>query len=130
MGLSRRASRGRRNLIDALSREIKEEGGIDVEVSCLIGVYSNTGTYKWHDGVTDVPAKLMLDYACRAVGGQLITSEETSDVRWVAKEHVLDLIVAPAIRIRYQANMDADVRIDYMEYVTNPEFELKLARTI
>lgn len=93
-------------------------------------MYSNTGTYKWHDGVTDVPTKLMLDYACRAVGGQLSTSEETSDARWVAKEHVLDLIAAPAIRIRYQSYVDADVRINYMEYVTKPEFELKLARTI
>ncbi len=72
----------------------------------------------------------MLDYACRAVGGQLSTSEETSDVRWVAKEHVLDVIAAPAIRICYQAYVDADVRINYMEYVTKPEFELKLARTI
>ncbi|WP_348652079.1 hypothetical protein [Paenibacillus thiaminolyticus] len=65
----------------------------------LIGVYSNTGTCKWHDGVTDGPAKLMLD-----------------------------LIAAPAIRIRYQACVDADVRINSMEYVTKPEFELKLAR--
>ncbi|WP_374019066.1 NUDIX hydrolase [Paenibacillus thiaminolyticus] len=118
------------NLIDALCREIKEESGIDVEVSRLIGVYFNTGTYKWHDGVTDVPTKLMRDYTCRAVGGQLSISEETSDVRWVAKEGVLDLIVSPAIRTRYQAYLDADVRINYMEYVTNPEFEVKLARTI
>ncbi|MGG3837738.1 NUDIX hydrolase [Paenibacillus thiaminolyticus] len=118
------------NLIDALGREIKEESGIDVEVSRLIGVYSNTGTYKWHDGVTDVPTKLMLDYTCTAVGGQLSTSDETSDVRWVAKENVLDLIAEPAIRTRYQAYLDANGRINYMAYVTKPEFELKLARTI
>lgn len=118
------------NLIDALCREIKEESGIDVEVSRLIGVYSNTGTYKWHDGVTDVPTKLMLDYTCTAVGGQLSTSEETSDVRWVAKENVLDMIAAPAIRIRYQAYLEGGGRTNYMEYVTKPEFELKLARMI
>lgn len=118
------------NLIDALGREIKEESGIDVEVSRLIGVYSNTGTYKWHDGVTDVPTKLMLDYTCTAVGGQFSTSDETSDVRWVAKENVLDMIAAPAICIRYQAYLDGDGGIKYMEYVINPEFELKLARTI
>ncbi|BFH14276.1 NUDIX hydrolase [Paenibacillus melissococcoides] len=103
------------NLIDALCREIKEESGIDVEVSRLIGVYSNTGTYKWHDGVTDVPTKLMLEYTCTAVGGQLSTSEEISDVRWLAKEHVLDLIAEPAIRTRYQAYLDADGRINYIQ---------------
>ena len=77
------------NLMDALSREIKEESGIDAVVSHLIGVYSNTGMYKWHDGVTDIPTKVMLDYVCKPVGGQLCTSEETSDSRWVAKEKVL-----------------------------------------
>ncbi|WP_233182849.1 NUDIX hydrolase [Paenibacillus sonchi] len=69
------------NLIEALIREIKEESGIDTEVSRLIGVYSNTATYKWHDGVTDVPTKVMLDYICKPVGGQLSTSDETSDSR-------------------------------------------------
>ncbi|WP_155767500.1 hypothetical protein [Sporosarcina ureilytica] len=31
--------------------------GIDIEVTGLIGVYTNSGTYKWHDGVKDVPNK-------------------------------------------------------------------------
>jgi len=52
------------NLTDALVREIKEESGIDVSVTKLIGVYSNTAIYKWYDGVTDVPTKVMLDFTC------------------------------------------------------------------
>ncbi|MFD3274277.1 hypothetical protein ACE3MS_29715 [Paenibacillus dendritiformis] len=58
------------------------------------------------------------------------TSDETSDVPWVAKENVLDMIAAPAIRICYQAYLDGNGGINYMGYVTKPEFELKLARTI
>jgi 8-oxo-dGTP diphosphatase len=118
------------NLMDALSREIKEESGIDAVVSHLIGVYSNTGMYKWHDGITDIPTKVMLDYVCKPVGGQLCTSEETSDSRWVAKEKVLDMVTVPAIRTRYQAYLDFVGNVHYMEYVTKPEFELKLTRTI
>ena len=118
------------NLMDALSREIKEESGIDAVVSHLIGVYSNTGMYKWHDGLTDIPTKVMLDYVCKPVGGQLCTSEETSDSRWVAKEKVLDMVTVPAIRTRYQAYLDFVGNAHYMEYVTKPEFELKLTRTI
>jgi ADP-ribose pyrophosphatase YjhB (NUDIX family) len=53
------------NLEDALKREIKEESGIDINVTNLIGVYSNTGIHKWYDGVTDVPTKLMLDFVCK-----------------------------------------------------------------
>lgn len=118
------------NLMDALSREIKEESGIDTVISHLIGVYSNTGIYKWHDGVTDITTKVMLDYVCRPVGGELCTSEETSNSRWVAKDKVLDLVTAPAVRIRYQAYLDFDGQVSYMEYITKPEFELKLKRTI
>ncbi|MFJ8064599.1 NUDIX hydrolase [Psychrobacillus sp. NPDC096426] len=118
------------NLMDALIREIQEESGIDVVVSNLIGVYSNTGIHKFYDGVTDVPTKLMLDYECKPVGGELAISEETSESRWIAKEKVLDLVTAPAIRTRYKAYLEFDGKINYMEYVTHPTFEIKLNRTV
>lgn len=94
------------NLLDALMREIKEESGIDIVVSHLIGIYSNTRIYKWYDGVTDVPTKLMMDFVCRPVGGALSTSEETSESRWIEKECVLEMISAQAIRTRYEAFLD------------------------
>jgi 8-oxo-dGTP diphosphatase len=116
------------NLIDALIREIKEESGIDVEVSCLIGIYSNTGKYKGYNGVEVVPTKVMMDYICKPVSGELCTSEETSESLWVSKGKVLDMIEAPAIRERYQAYLDFNGTVNYMEYVTQPEFKLKLKR--
>ena len=118
------------NLMDALIREIKEESGIDVIVTNLIGVYSNTGVYKWHDGVTDVPTKVMLDFMCKPVGGELCTSEETSEVLWFEKNKVLDVINTPAIRTRYQAYLDFGGSLCYMEYVTKPDFEKKLKQTV
>jgi len=118
------------NLMDALIREIKEESGIDVVVSYLIGVYSNTGIHKWHDGVTDIPTKVMLDFMCKPVGGELCTSEETSESHWFEKDKVLDMVTAPAIRTRYQAYLDFGGSSCYMEYVTKPNFEIKLNRTI
>lgn len=116
------------NLMDALIREIKEESGIDVAVSCLIGVYSNTAIHKWHDGVTDIPTKVILDFMCQPMGGELCTSEETSESRWIEKDKVLD--TAPAIRARYQAYLDFDGSTRYMEYITKPDFEVKLNRTV
>ncbi|GMA62949.1 NUDIX domain-containing protein [Alicyclobacillus fastidiosus] len=113
------------NLIDALSREIKEESGINTTVSHLIGIYSNTAIHKWYDGVTDVPTKLMLDFVCKPVGGELSVSDETTDSRWVARDQVLDLITAPAIRTRFRAYLDFDGTTTYMEYVTKPEFQIK-----
>ena len=118
------------NLIDALVREVKEESGIDIEVSQLIGTYSNTGIHKWYDEVTDVPTKVMFDFVCNPIGGTLSTSEETSESCWVKKERVLEFITAPAIRTRYEAYESFNGKVKYMEYVTKPQFEVRLDKNI
>jgi 8-oxo-dGTP diphosphatase len=118
------------NLIDALTREIKEESGIDVEVSSLIGIYSNTSKHKGYNGVKIVPTKVMMDFICTPVSGELCTSEETSESCWVSKDKILDMIEVPAIRERYQAYLNFNGTVNYMEYATHPEFELKLKRNI
>lgn len=113
------------NLLDALVREIKEESGIDTTVSYLVGVYSNTGVFKWYDGVTDVPTQVGFDFVCKPIGGELTVSEETTESRWVAKDKVLDFIEHPAIRTRYQAYLDFNGEVVYKEYVNTPEFKIK-----
>ncbi|MDV2581786.1 NUDIX hydrolase [Alkalibacillus haloalkaliphilus] len=117
------------NLEDGVIREVKEESGIDVVVSHLVGVYSNTGVHKWHDGVTDVPTKVMFDFVCEPIGGELTTSDETTDSRWVPKNDVLDWIETSAIRTRYQSYLDGE-RVKYMDYLTRPNFEVKRDREI
>ena len=120
------------NLIDGVIREIKEESGIDATVSHLISIVSNTVIHKWYDGVTDVPTKVMFDFVCKAVGGELSTSNETSDCRWVPKGNVLDLITLPGIRMRYEAYLNFNGSVNYMEDVTasTTEFKVKLQRSI
>lgn len=118
------------NLMDGLIREIKEESGIDVEISHLTSIYSNTGTYEGHSGVKTVPTKVMFDFVCKPIGGELTTSDETSASRWVNKEEVLNMISAPALRTRYQAYLDYNGSINYMDYITRPQFELKMRRNV
>ena len=118
------------NLTDALVREIKEESGIDVTVSKLIGVYSNTAIHKWYDGITDVPTKVMLDFTCELNGGELAISDETTDSQWIAKNEVLNMITAPAIQTRYKAFLDYKGGVNYMEYVTKPNFEMKIKKNL
>lgn len=67
-------------------------------------------------------------FVCESVGGELTTSEETSECRWVRKDEALEMISAPAIRTRYQAYLDFEGSIHYAEYITKPEFELKVNR--
>lgn len=120
------------NLIDGVIREIKEESGIEATVSYLVNVISNTAIHKWYDGVTDVPTKVMFDFVCKAVGGELTISDETSDCRWVPKGNVMDFITLPAIRLRYQAYLDYSGSVNYIEYVTssNSELNVKLERRV
>ena len=113
------------NLMDALYREVYEESGIDIVIVNLIGIYSNTGMYKWHDGKTDVPTKVMMDFICQPISGELAISEETTDSRWVAKDQVLEMITSPAIRERFEAYLAFDGSVNYIDYVTKPDFQVK-----
>lgn len=75
----------------------------------------------------------MFDFVCKAVGGELAEStEETSECRWVPKENVLDLITLPAIRMRYEAYLNFNGSVNYVEYVTatTSECNVKLQRNV
>ncbi len=118
------------NLIDALKREIKEEAGIDVDVNKLICVSSNTCTYQGYNGYGIVPTKVMFGFVCKYLGGELCTSDETSESLWVDKDKVLDYITVPNLVERFKSYANNKGDIQYLEYVTKPEYSLKEKRLI
>lgn len=118
------------NIIDAVIREIKEESGINVIVKKLFAISSNTAINKGYNGVKEVPTKIMMDFICTYIDGNLCTSDENSESCWVKKDEVLDMITAPAIRERFQAYLDYDSNVQYLAYVTQPQFDLKVSRKI
>lgn len=118
------------NIIDAVTREIKEESGINATVKRLFAVSSNTAAHKGYNGVEVVPTKVIMDFICTFVDGDLCISDENSESSWVKKDKVLDMITSPSIRQRFQAYLDYDGSIQYFEYVTKPEFDLKISRKI
>lgn len=117
-------------VIEAAQREIKEESSIYVTVNKLFAISSNTATHKGYNGVEVVPTKVMMDFICTYVDGELSISDENSESCWVKKEKVLDMITTPAIRQRFQAYLDFDGNVQYLAYVTQPEFQLKVNRKI
>lgn len=118
------------NVIDAVKREIMEESGIDIEVGEVFCISSNTRKHPGYNGVKEVPTKIMLDFICKAKGGDPRPSDENSESAYVPKEKVLELIQAPAIVERYKAYLEYTGRPIYLEYVTKPSFQLKLKRLI
>ena len=118
------------NVEEGVLREILEESGVRANIKCLCGIYSNVGKHLFYDGVTPVPTKVMLDFICDYVEGELTCSNETSKVIWVPKEDVLSYITSPAQIYRFKNVLDFDGKIIYNSYVTRPEFRLLSERYI
>ncbi|MDF2540461.1 MAG: ADP-ribose pyrophosphatase [Herbinix sp.] len=118
------------NLEEGVLREILEESGVKASVRCLCGIYSNVGQHVFYDGITPVPTKVMFDFICDYIEGDLTTSNETSEVIWVPKEKVLDYITSPAQYYRFQNLLNFDGRIHYCSYVTKPEFKVLSSRFV
>lgn len=118
------------NLIDALTREVKEETGIDIEVKKLVCISSNTGTHQGHSGYGLVPTKVMFGFICKYLGGEPCTSNETSEVLWVFKDEVLSYVNVAYLVERFKAYLNFQGDVQYLEYITRPEYYLKLKKLI
>ena len=85
-------------------REVMEETGIEVEVLALIGIYSNPNhVVEYSDG--EVRQQFSVCFACRRVGGELATSDETSEVGYFSPDELEDMEIHPSIRLRIQHSL-------------------------
>ncbi len=90
-------------------REVKEETGLDVEVVSLVGIYSNPNhVVEYSDG--EVRQQFSVCFACRRVGGELATSDETSEVGYFSPDDLEDMDIHPSIRLRIQHFLEQRVR--------------------
>lgn len=88
-------------LSQAVTREVKEETGIDVEVTTLVGAYSNPNhIIAFTDG--EVRQEFSLCFRATPTGGSLRTSDESKEVLWANPDDLEDLDIHPSIRLRIQ----------------------------
>ena len=86
---------------DAVRREVREETGIEVEVTGLTGVYSDPApVIAYDDG--EVRQEFSLCFAARATSGSLRPSSESRQARWVAPDQISGLNIHPSMRLRIQ----------------------------
>ena len=92
-------------IAETVIREVMEETGIEVEVLALIGIYSNPNhVVEYSDG--EVRQQFSVCFACRRVGGELATSDETSEVGYFSPDELEDMEIHPSIRLRIQHSLE------------------------
>lgn len=82
---------------EALRREIREEAGVEVEITGFVGICKNVGM--------DI---VNIDFTARYTGGQLTTSEESTEVRWFTPEEARKAITFPLTKKRLENMLSGD----------------------
>jgi ADP-ribose pyrophosphatase YjhB (NUDIX family) len=82
-----------------VEREVLEETGIQVEVTGLVGIYTNPDhVMAYDDG--EVRQQFSICFTARPTGGTLTTSSESRQVVWVDPAELDDLDIHPSMRLR------------------------------
>jgi ADP-ribose pyrophosphatase YjhB (NUDIX family) len=86
-------------LSETAVRETREESGIEVEVTGVVGIYSNPNhVMAYTDG--EVRQQFSICFRGAYLGGEPTPSDESSQVRWVPRVELDDLPIHPSMRLR------------------------------
>lgn len=100
-------------IADAVAREVLEETGVAVEITGLVGIYSDPRhVIAYSDG--EVRQQFNVCFRARPVGGSAHTTDEVRDVRWVSQAEFDTLTMHPTQRLRLEHALDATRREPYI----------------
>lgn len=86
-------------IADTVVREVREETGLEVEPEAIVGIYSNPQhVVEYADG--EVRQQFSVCFACRLVGGELATSDESLEVGFFTPAEIEAMPVHESIRLR------------------------------
>jgi ADP-ribose pyrophosphatase YjhB (NUDIX family) len=93
------------NVSQAVIREVREETGLEVEITDFVGIYSDPKhIIAYDDG--EVRQQFSLCFRARPIGGALRGSLESKEVSWVPSDELDALRIHPAQRLRVMHGLD------------------------
>ncbi|GGW73434.1 NUDIX hydrolase [Streptomyces xantholiticus] len=92
---------------DAAVRETKEETGFEVEVTGLVGLYTNPAhVMAYDDG--EVRQQFSICFTAKIIGGELRTSSESKEVAFVRPDRLDELNIHPSMRMRIDRGLSGE----------------------
>ncbi|MGV9213841.1 NUDIX hydrolase [Micromonospora sp. RB23] len=86
-------------------RETREETGIEVEVTEIVGIYSDPRhLVEYSDG--EVRQQFSICFRAQYLAGDPVTSDESSSVVWVARNQLDWLPMHPSMRLRVDHGLE------------------------
>ncbi|MFB7941487.1 NUDIX hydrolase [Streptomyces sp. NPDC056049] len=93
------------SLPGAAVREVKEETGLDVEITGLVGTYTDPRhVIAYSDG--EVRRQFNICFTARIMGGALAISDESTELRFAAPEEIVTLPMHHTQRLRLRHFLD------------------------
>jgi ADP-ribose pyrophosphatase YjhB (NUDIX family) len=88
------------SLSDAAVRETLEETGIKVEITGLVGIYTDPRHIILYTSNGEARQEFSVVFTARAVGGKPTTSSESREVEWLEPEAIAGLTMDRSMRMR------------------------------
>ncbi|GAA0466404.1 putative MutT/NUDIX-like protein [Paractinoplanes deccanensis] len=88
------------SLPEAAVRETAEETGVEVEITGLVGIFTDPRHVMLYTSDGEVRQEFSVVFVARPVGGALTAGDETTDARWVTAEEIGTLPMDRSMRLR------------------------------
>lgn len=88
-------------LWQTIVREVREETGLGIEPTGIVGIYSDPRhVIAYDDG--EVRQEFSICFRTRLLGGQLSRDSESTDLRWFEPDAIPNLPMHPTMRLRIE----------------------------
>ena len=90
------------SVTQAAIRETKEESGIDCRITGLVGIYSDPKHVLHYTSNDEVRQEFSILLTAIPTGGELRPSSESSEVHWIDRTKIVDLMMDRSMRLRVE----------------------------